>query len=560
MPSAIIPCVAWVARGKAKEKPEKVSLTKEEARELWEAAREDLRLQKNKEKKKRQKEKKKAAPEAAAVVDAPDEDEAESNEETDEELAEYDFEHYDEEEDQTGIHIEGAGMGTGLMGLAYHASNDDDPYVTLREGHLSSEEEEEDSELIRPTDNLLLVGKVDEEVSTMEVLLVNEAHAPYVHHDQMLDSFPLVMEWLDFDVQSEGQRGNLVAVGGMLPYIEIWDLDVIDSVKPVVKLGETKRKKKHRSSRGGSGRGGGHTDSVLGLSWNGLARHLLASASADCTVGLWDLRSLTCEQKLSVHSDKVQSVAWHPYEAQSLVSGSMDQRCCAMDCRDPQNSVRSWRLSGEVEQVVWNQFEPFQFLAACDDGHVFSIDVRNTDKPLYQIAAHNKAVNNMALSKQVPGLLATVGGDAALKIWDIANARPSCVHSAGMGMGELLTVRFCPDMPFALGLGGTINGVRVLDLRQFAPVRSHFADRQPSLVDFVPGDAGASGFDARMDVDDGMDDDDDDDDDIDGDHGIGAGTSSHGAAAAGGISPAGHGAAGSVKPKKKKKKRMKNKK
>lgn len=42
--------------------------------------------------------------------------------------------------------------------------------------------------------------------------------------------------------------GNLLAVGTMEPYINIWDLDVIDTVEPVLMLGE-KKKKKHKKVR-----------------------------------------------------------------------------------------------------------------------------------------------------------------------------------------------------------------------------------------------------------------------------------------------------------------------
>lgn len=67
--------------------------------------------------------------------------------------------------------------------------------------------------------------------------------------------------------------------------IQIWDLDIINAVKPVVKLGSSN--KSSRKKRDGSEQG--HSDAVLSLAWNTNADHLLASGGADQIVVLWDL-------------------------------------------------------------------------------------------------------------------------------------------------------------------------------------------------------------------------------------------------------------------------------
>ena len=63
----------------------------------------------------------------------------------------------------------------------------------------------------------------------------------FVHHDVMLASYPLCLEWLDYDPEAEAAGaagGNLLAVGTMSPQIELWDLDIVDGVEPTYTLGE----------------------------------------------------------------------------------------------------------------------------------------------------------------------------------------------------------------------------------------------------------------------------------------------------------------------------------
>jgi periodic tryptophan protein 1 len=54
--------------------------------------------------------------------------------------------------------------------------------------------------------------------------------------------------------------GNYVAVGTFEPYIELWDLDVVDPFEPICVLGFNVKKKKENKDA--------HKGAVLGLSWN----------------------------------------------------------------------------------------------------------------------------------------------------------------------------------------------------------------------------------------------------------------------------------------------------
>ena len=179
----------------------------------------------------------------------------------------------------------------------------------------------------------------------------------------------------------------------MYPGIEIWDLDVIDAVEPVATLGgydpedidagrgeeETggkgkkgnPKKKKGKSKKAEPAlRGDSHTDAVLGLSWNAQYRNVLASASADQTVRVWDIATQTSQHVLTHHDGKVQAVEWNPSEPTVLLSGGFDKRAAVVDVRAPEKAAMSWDVGADVECAVWNLGEPTQLLVSNESGGV----------------------------------------------------------------------------------------------------------------------------------------------------------------------------------------------
>jgi periodic tryptophan protein 1 len=206
-----------------------------------------------------------------------------------------------------------------IKSLAYYESNKEDPYITIPDEKDQEDEDREELQILA-TDNLLLAAKVEDELAHLEVYVYeDDSDNLYVHHDIMLPAIPLCLEWLDIPVckpsVEQNSTANFVAIGTMDPDIEVWDLDTVDCMYPNAILGQggnaqeqEKKKKKKKSKKANDEY---HVDAVLSLAANRKHRNLLASASADKTVKLWDLHTAKCVKSYSYHTDKVCSLAWH---------------------------------------------------------------------------------------------------------------------------------------------------------------------------------------------------------------------------------------------------------
>lgn len=76
----------------------------------------------------------------------------------------------------------------------------------------------------------------------------------------------------------------------------------------------------------------GHVDAVNAISFNPASEVIFATASADHTVGIWDLRHLKAKvHSLDAHHEAVTSLAWHPFEKAVLGSASYDRRVLFWD-------------------------------------------------------------------------------------------------------------------------------------------------------------------------------------------------------------------------------------
>ena len=325
------------------------------------------------------------------------------------------------------------------------------------------EEDLEDLRINPALDSLVLAARTEDSVSYLEVYVYEEDEDNlYVHHDLMLPTFPLCLEWIGHKKDSS-ELGNFCAVGTFDPEIEIWDLNVLEAAIPTITLGGADKKKKRKKS------GSGHLDAVMCLSWNRLHGAMLASGSADRTVKLWDLDHPAAPlHTLTGHGDKVQAVRWNPMHGSLLLTASYDKTVSLLDCRQPQSDVGlklSIGDSADPEALDWNPHNPDQFALSDESGLVRIYDVRSAPTSLLSLQAHGKATTAINWNPAIPGCLLTASADKSLKVWKIDAA--SLVHpvlSREPGVGKLFSASFCPDRPTLVSTAGSRGELRVYNL------------------------------------------------------------------------------------------------
>jgi len=419
-------------------------------------------------------------------------------------VKEFHMENYDEEE-----------LRPALTMAPYYENQEDDPYLKREDGMDDDGMDSEVEESAVLEDDLFLLAATTEpedNFSHLDAHIYEERDRNlFCHHDYLLPAFPLSLAYIETTLPSSAAskpgalavpHKNLVAVGTMETAIELWDLDILDSIECVATLGgpvdrdvangmlasrssegkKKKKKGKKAEKRSSELKPGSHTDSVITLNTNPVKPEVLASGSADHTVKIWDVSTLSLVSTFDhIHSDKVQSIEWCPSDPYVLLTAGFDRRICAVDVRAAPTApaALSWTLEdADPECVAWLPWRNGHFLVSQENGVVRCFDAlramppTSNCQPLWTLAAHEKAASALAVNPKVPGFVVTGSLDKTIKLWNITEA-PSLLFSRNVNT-NVYCASFNKDNDSLLAFG-TSHNVRVWDVSELRSVRSTFS-------------------------------------------------------------------------------------
>ena len=347
---------------------------------------------------------------------------------------------------------------------------------------------------IKPTDELFVCCgcEEDSEASSLQVYVFDtELRSFYQHHHVPLPAFPLCSQSLSFPALGR----NLMAIGTIDESIDIFNLDVIDTVEPVVSLGG--RTGANRTGRDmlrrwqqditfefgemtaqqkevtlGKLRKGSHSDSVLCLDWNRNVAHRLVSGSSDKTIKLWDLENTKCIYTMQMHTDKVQDVKMRPRERDLILSGGFDERVFLCDIREALTADKGraneskpnvqceWNVHSELESLLWHPQDDRLFITTLENGQIQCFDIRKGTKsePLWTIQGDEQPVTSLTFNKLKPKLFATSSLSGTIKLWtqqSVASEPEMLFRKKNAETGAIFSISFAPRrlLPSMLVIG-----------------------------------------------------------------------------------------------------------
>ncbi|XP_058219083.1 THO complex subunit 3-like isoform X2 [Rhododendron vialii] len=158
----------------------------------------------------------------------------------------------------------------------------------------------------------------------------------------------------------------------------------------------------------------GHNDSVDQLCWDPKHSDLIATASGDKTVCLWDARSGKCTQQAELSDENI-NITYKP-DGTHIAVGNRDDELTILDVRKFK-AIHKQKFSYEVNEMAWSMTGDRLFLTT-GNGTVEVLAYPSL-QPLDTLVAHTASCYCIAIDP-LGRYFAVGSADSLVSLWDIS--------------------------------------------------------------------------------------------------------------------------------------------
>jgi len=185
-----------------------------------------------------------------------------------------------------------------------------------------------------------------------------------------------------------------------------------------------------------------------------LSHHRSSAAFAASTTSGLSIYDLSRSTSAPVQSlawptaiDTVTTVAFNPVETSILAAASTDRSILLFDLRTS-SAIAKTVLALSTNAISWNPMEGFNFATACEDHNVYLFDSRNMNRALNVMKDHVAAVMDLEFSPTGEELV-TASYDRTVRLWSRASGHSRDIYHTKR-MQRVFSVRFTPDSKYIL--------------------------------------------------------------------------------------------------------------
>ncbi|KAL6846044.1 hypothetical protein ACP4OV_023492 [Aristida adscensionis] len=177
-----------------------------------------------------------------------------------------------------------------------------------------------------------------------------------------------------------------------------------------------------------------HEDLVEDVAWHIKDQNIFGSVGDDCKLMIWDLRTSKPEKSIVAHQKEVNSLSFNPFNEWILATASGDATIKLFDLRKLSRSLHTFDShEGEVFQVEWNPNLATVLASSAADKRVMIWDINRigdeqadedaSDGPpelLFVHGGHTDKISELAWHPSEKWVVASVAEDNVLQIWEMA--------------------------------------------------------------------------------------------------------------------------------------------